>query len=620
MRFLGGGAAWNHVAMEQAIADAGLEAKEISNERTGIIMGSGGPSTRTIVEAADIARTKGPKRVGPFAVPKAMSSTASATLATWFKIKGVNYSISSACATSNHCIGNAYEIIQMGKQDIIFAGGCEELDWTLSVLFDAMGAMSSNFNDTPDKASRAYDVDRDGFVIAGGAGVLVLEELEHAKARGARIYARGRRLWRDLRRLRHGGAVGRRRGALHEDGALHRQGAGRLHQSARDLDADRRPQGDRGDPRSVRRQMPPISATKSLTGHSLGRRRRAGGDLFAADDEQRLHLRERQHREARSGLRRHADRARAPRQRDARLRAVELVRLRRHQRLDRVQAAGCVTPGIGFRGTEGRGYASGLMKGKRGLIMGVANDHSIAWGIARRSPRRAPTLAFTYQGEALGKRVKPLAAVARLRPRAAVRRRGHRLGRRGVRRDRARPGARIDFLVHAIAYSDKNELKGRYADTTRANFVRTMVISCFSFTEVGEARRGADAERRRHGDAHLQRRRCARCRTTTSWASPRPRSKRRCAISRSISAASGIRVNAISAGPIRTLAGAGISDARFMFAFQQRHSPLRRGVTLDELGGAALYLLSDLSTGVTGEIHFVDSGYNVISPCRIRTR
>src|SRR6476620_8401740 len=160
MRFLGGGAAWNHVAMEQAIRDAGLDDGEISHEMTGIIMGSGGPSTRAIVEAADTARNK-----------------------------GANYSISSACATSNHCIGNAAEIIQMGKQDVIFAGGSEELDWTLSVLFDAMGAMSSGFNQTPDKASRAYDVDRDGFVIAGGAGVLVLEELEHAKARGGRIYA-----------------------------------------------------------------------------------------------------------------------------------------------------------------------------------------------------------------------------------------------------------------------------------------------------------------------------------------------------------------------------------------------------------------------------------------------
>src|SRR6202034_826706 len=189
MRFLGGGAAWNHVAMEQAIRDAGLEQSEISNERTGMVMGSGGPSTRTIVEAADTARSKGPKRGGPFAVPKSMSSTASATLATWFKIKGLSYSISSACATSNHCIGNAFEMIQYGKQDMVFAGGCEELDWTLTVLFDAMGALSSKYNNTPAKASRAYDADRDGFVISGGAGVLGLEEFERAKARGARIYA-----------------------------------------------------------------------------------------------------------------------------------------------------------------------------------------------------------------------------------------------------------------------------------------------------------------------------------------------------------------------------------------------------------------------------------------------
>jgi 3-oxoacyl-[acyl-carrier-protein] synthase-1 len=188
MRFHGGGTAWNHVAMDQAIADSGLEESDISNDRTGIIMGSGGPSARTLVDAADITRTKGPKRVGPFAVPKAMSSTASATLATWFKIRGVNYSISSACSTSAHCIGNAAEMIQWGKQHVMFAGGCEELDWTLSVLFDAMGAMSSNFNETPAVASRAYDVNRDGFVIAGGAGILVLEDLERARARGAKIY------------------------------------------------------------------------------------------------------------------------------------------------------------------------------------------------------------------------------------------------------------------------------------------------------------------------------------------------------------------------------------------------------------------------------------------------
>ena len=177
-RFMGAGAAWNYLAMEQAIRDAGLEEDDISNERTGLIMGSGGPSTRAIVQAADTAREKGPKKVGPFEVPKAMCSTNSATLATPYHIKGVSYSISSACSTSAHCIGNGAELIQLGKQDIVFAGGGEELDWTLSVLFDAMNAMSSDFNDQPEQASRPYDVARDGFVIAGGAGVVVLEEIE----------------------------------------------------------------------------------------------------------------------------------------------------------------------------------------------------------------------------------------------------------------------------------------------------------------------------------------------------------------------------------------------------------------------------------------------------------
>ena len=270
MRFLGDGAAWNHVAMEQAIRDSGVEDNDISNERTGIVMGSGGPSTRTIVEAALTAKEKGPKRVGPFAVPKAMSSTASATLATWFKIKGVNYSISSACATSNHCIGNATELIQWGKQDMIFAGGCEDLDWTMSVLFDAMGAMSSGFNDTPTKASRAYDKDRDGFVIAGGAGVLVLEELEHAKARGAKIYAE----------VAGYGATSDGYDMVQPSG----EGAVRcmkmaLHNVKPPIDyinphATATPIGDLKEIEAIREvfgaKAPPISATKSLTGHSLG--------------------------------------------------------------------------------------------------------------------------------------------------------------------------------------------------------------------------------------------------------------------------------------------------------------------------------------------------------------
>ncbi|MEQ1717658.1 MAG: beta-ketoacyl synthase N-terminal-like domain-containing protein, partial [Hyphomicrobium sp.] len=188
-RFMNPGVGWNWIAMDQAIRDAGLEPSDVVNERSGIIMGSGGPSTRAIVDAAETTvRSGGPKKIGPFEVPKAMCSGPSAALATAFQIKGTNYSISSACATSAHCIGNGAELIQWGKQDIVFAGGCEELDWTLSNLFDAMGAMSSRFNATPLTASRAYDKNRDGFVIAGGAGVLVLEELEHAKARGAKIY------------------------------------------------------------------------------------------------------------------------------------------------------------------------------------------------------------------------------------------------------------------------------------------------------------------------------------------------------------------------------------------------------------------------------------------------
>ncbi len=188
MRFMGNGAAYNYIAAQQAIEDAGLEPDDISNPMTGMVMGSGGPSTSNMMQAFDTAREKGPKRVGPYMVPRVMCSTNSATLSTAFKIKGLSYSISSACSTSSHCVGNAFELVQMGKQDVMLAGGGEELHWTLSVLFDAMGALSSKYNDTPDKASRAYDANRDGFVISGGGGVLILEELEHAMARGAKIY------------------------------------------------------------------------------------------------------------------------------------------------------------------------------------------------------------------------------------------------------------------------------------------------------------------------------------------------------------------------------------------------------------------------------------------------
>jgi 3-oxoacyl-[acyl-carrier-protein] synthase-1 len=271
-RFMGDGAAYAWIAMNQAIADAGLTTDLVSNERTGLIVGSGGPSTKAIVAAADIARdpTKGPKRVGPFAVPKAMSSTLSANLSTWFKTKGVNYSISSACSTSANCIGNAAEMIQWGKQDVMFAGGGEELDWSLSVLFDAMGAMSSKYNDTPARASRAYDRNRDGFVISGGGGIVVLEELEHAKARGAKIYAE----------LTGYGATADGADMVAPSG----EGAVRCMKMAlKDVKgrvdyinphATSTPVGDIPEIEAIRAvfgdDMPPISATKSLSGHSQG--------------------------------------------------------------------------------------------------------------------------------------------------------------------------------------------------------------------------------------------------------------------------------------------------------------------------------------------------------------
>jgi 3-oxoacyl-[acyl-carrier-protein] synthase-1 len=274
LRFMGDGAAYNFIAMEQAIKDSGLEERDISNERSGLIMGSGGPSTKSFYRAHNIVRESGsPKRIGPFGVTKGMSSTNSACLATPFKIKGVNYSITSACSTSAHCIGNGTELIQMGKQDIVFAGGGEELDWTLSCLFDAMGAMSSKYNDAPETASRAFDATRDGFVIAGGGGVVVLEELGHALARGARIYAE----------VTGYGASS----DGHDMVAPSGEGGERsMKLAVSTLPEGRRidyinahgtstPAGDVTEVKAIRRvfgneAVPPISSTKSLTGHSLG--------------------------------------------------------------------------------------------------------------------------------------------------------------------------------------------------------------------------------------------------------------------------------------------------------------------------------------------------------------
>jgi len=269
-RFMGDGAAYNYVAMQQAIDDAGLEPSDISNERSGLVMGSGGPSTSNLVEAADILREKGVRKVGPYRVPRAMCSTNSATLATPFAIKGVNYSISSACSTSAHCIGNGTELIQWGKQDIVFAGGGEELHWSLTVLFDAMGALSSGYNDRPTEASRAFDRDRDGFVISGGGGVVVLEELEHALARGAKIYGEvvgygATSDGFDMVQPSGEGAVRCMKMALAglnaPVGYINAHGTSTPVGDTREIEAVREVFHD---------AMPPISSTKSLTGHSQG--------------------------------------------------------------------------------------------------------------------------------------------------------------------------------------------------------------------------------------------------------------------------------------------------------------------------------------------------------------
>tara|TARA_B100001123_G_C15288540_1_gene1016561 strand:- start:1012 stop:2229 length:1218 start_codon:yes stop_codon:yes gene_type:complete len=270
LRFMGDGAAYNYIAMRDAIKDSGLEESDVSNEMSGIIVGSGGPSTQNLLKSFDLAKNGGSKKVGPFMVPRTMSSTNSATLATPFKIKGVNYSITSACSTSSHCIGNAYELIQIGKQNIMFAGGGEELHWSMSILFDAMGALSSKYNDQPMKASRAYDLNRDGFVISGGGGTIVLEELEHAKARGAKIYAEvtgygATSDGHDMVQPSGEGAIRCMKKAINTmNGSIdyiNSHGTSTPIGDIKELDAIKKVFPD---------NLPYISSTKSLTGHSLG--------------------------------------------------------------------------------------------------------------------------------------------------------------------------------------------------------------------------------------------------------------------------------------------------------------------------------------------------------------
>ena len=343
-RFMGDGAAFAYLAMKEAIADAGLSDADISNERTGVVAGSGGPTTGAIVQAALITKEKGPKKVGPFMVPKAMSSTVSANLATAYKIKGLSYSISSACSTSSHCIGNAVECIQLGKADRMFAGGGEELDWTLSVLFDAMGAMSSKYNDTPERASRAYDKDRDGFVISGGGGIVVLEDLEVAKARGAKIYAEiigygATSDGADMVAPSGEGAI--RCMKLAMDGF---PGAARRNVPVNYINAHgtSTPVGDITELDAIRAAFGQQAADRQLDQVAdwpqPGRDRRPRGDLFAADAEGRLRRGIGQYRKPRSRRRGLSDRPPAHRQCRPRDGDVEQLRLRWYQRLPAVLA------------------------------------------------------------------------------------------------------------------------------------------------------------------------------------------------------------------------------------------------------------------------------------------
>ena len=549
-----------------------------------------------------------------------MSSTASATLSTWFKIKGVSYSISSACSTSSHCIGNAAELIQFGKQDVMFAGGCEELDWTLSVLFDAMGAMSSHFNDTPAEASRAYDKDRDGFVIAGGAGVVVLEELSHAKARGARIYGEvvGYGATSDGYDMVQPSGEGAER--------CMRIALANVHDKVDYINphATSTPAGDGPEIAAIRNvfggadKSPPISATKSLTGHSLG----AAGvqeviySLLMMNNGFICEVG--QHRGDRSRVRRHADRAQAHGRRRGQHGAFQFVRLRRRQRiagLAKVQRLRPATGGGDLDDDRGDEWQARPGDGGRERSFDRLGDRPAPRRARRRARLHLPDRGARQAGGAAGE-VDRFRFRARLRRRACSRRRRSRRAR--CRRSPRSPDRwpTIDFIVHAIAFSDRSELKGRYADTTRDNFLRTLLISCFSFTEVAQRA----ARLMPNGGAMV---------TLTYGGSNRVMPNynvmgvAKAALEASVRylavdfGAANIRVNAISAGPVRTLAGSGVSDARLMFGYQKRNAPLRRTVAIEEIGNTAVYLLSDLASAVTGEIHYVDAGYNVLAMPRL---
>ena len=607
LRFMGDGAAFNHIAMEDAIKDANLSEEQVSNVETGIIMGSGGPSTRNIVEAAEILKKeKNSKKVGPFRVPRAMSSTNSATLATTFKIKGVNYSISSACSTSAHCVGNAYELIQMGKQKIIFAGGGEELDPTLSVLFDAMGALSSKYNKEPGKSSRAYDKDRDGFIIAGGAGVLVMEELESALKRSAKIYAE----------IVGYGANSDGHDMVQPSG----EGAVRcMKQSLNGLNlkidyinthGTSTPIGDIKEIEAMKdlfkEDMPCFSSTKSLTGHSLGGTgvQEAIYSILMMNNN-------------------FICKSANVENLDPEVEGLPIVLETKkdcdfNTLLSNSFGFGGTNASLVFKKFDAEEKTNSIPKkidaenefqGKKGIIFGVANDHSCAWGIANGLLEKGAELCITYQNDLLKKRVESLCKSKN----ACV-----------LKCDVSQPNnienlykeiknkwGKIDFIVHSVAYSDKNELAGEYLNTSKENFLNTLLISCYSFTEI--AQKFSDII---NPQGSLL--------TLSYFGSQKVipnynvMGVAKAALETSVKYLAvdlgdqKIRVNGISLGPMRTLSGAAIKDARYIYNWTEKNSPLGKSIDFQDLSGSSNYLLSDQSSGVTGEIHYVDAGYNVI--------
>ena len=607
LRFMGDGAAFNHIAMEDAIKDANLSEEQVSNVDTGIIMGSGGPSTKNIVEAAEILKKeKNSKKVGPFRVPRAMSSTNSATLATTFKIKGINYSISSACSTSAHCIGNAYELIQYGKQKLIFAGGGEELDPTLSVLFDAMGALSSKYNQEPEKSSRAYDKDRDGFIISGGAGVLVMEELESALKRSAKIYAE----------IVGYGANSDGHDMVQPSG----EGAVRcMKQSLNGLNSKidyinthgtSTPIGDIKEIEAMKdlfkEDMPCFSSTKSLTGHSLGGTgvQEAIYSILMMNNN-------------------FICKSANVENLDPEVEGLPIV-LETKKDCD---FNTLLSNSFGFGGTNAslvfkkfdvkekinfipkKIDAQNEFEGKKGIIFGVANDHSCAWGIADGLLEKGAELCITYQNDLLRKRVENLCKSKNVIVLKCDVSQSNDI--ESVYKEIKNKWGKIDFIVHSVAYSDKNELSGEYVNTSKENFLNTLLISCYSFTEI--AQKFSDII---NPEGALL--------TLSYFGSQKVipnynvMGVAKAALETSVKYLAvdlgdeKIRVNGISLGPMRTLSGAAIKDARYIYNWTEKNSPLGKSINFQDLSGSSAYLLSKKSSGVTGEIHYVDAGYNVI--------